>query len=343
MNLEILFKEIGYQVIPSNLPEFAIYFHIENGYVNVISVIDYKEGIYLSSDQYEHNKAMIQQFFQEKGLKNIHILSIVLSDNIQKAKSLSLKDRFCWMIDKNDRKLIIYEEQTSDFYGMKGKIENWLRQPPGEKAEQIPPPLQLIKKYPWVTITLTSINVLVYLLCMFIGDTIYSKGILYAPSVLEQGEFYRLFSSLFMHADVDHLFNNMILLFFAGEMVEKELGYVRYILLYFIAGLGGNVFSIAYDYMVQIFSGSIGASGAIFGIIGALFSLVIMNRGKLESITFGRMFFLIIFSLYSGFVTPNIDNAAHIGGLLTGFLVTFVLLIGLKKKRGKRIGEAYEN
>ena len=92
--------------------------------------------------------------------------------------------------------------------------------------------------------------------------------------------------------------------------------------------------SLYSEYLLGNFAGSLGASGAIFGMIGALLWMLIRNQGRLEDITTPRILFLIAYSLYSGFRSTNVDNAAHIGGLLAGLLLC--ILLYRKKRAGKR-------
>ena len=121
--LEDFLTEEGYMKIPSNLPEFTIYFRMENNYVNVFHVIDYKKNLYISADEYQHIKGKIKDLFKEKGIHNIHILSLIIGEEIERAKQLSMGDSMCWILEPYDRRLVIYENQVSDFYGMKDKLE----------------------------------------------------------------------------------------------------------------------------------------------------------------------------------------------------------------------------
>ncbi len=325
----------GFYVIPSNLPEFTIYFQMENSFINVIHLVEDKEDLYLENNLFNHVKETIYQLFQAKGYHNIHILSIILSADIEKVKRIAKEDKFCWMIEPKEKKLVIYENQVSDFYGLKSKIENWLvagykediesdevREVNNKKLFSF---LADLKTRSYFTIGITFLNILVFLICTFTGDTLYNIGALNVIKVFYAGEIYRVITSMFLHADVNHLFSNMVIFYFFGDIVEKSIGHFKYIFLYFIAGVGGALLSMQYSTYLGKYANSVGASGAIFGIIGALLWLVMIHKGKLGDVTLGKMLFLIIYSLYSGFTATNIDNAAHIGGLLSGFLFTLVV------------------
>lgn len=172
---------------------------------------------------------------------------------------------------------------------------------------------------PIVSGVLVGINVVVFLACHFVGDALYGAGILWAYDVLENGEYGRILWAMFLHNDIGHLFNNMVILFFLGAMIEKEIGHVKYGILYFISGIGGNFLSLAVKTLMGDMSGSLGASGAVFGLDGVLLAMVLLSGRKMKDVTTGRVVFMIVYSLYNGFAGENIDNAAHVGGLLIGF------------------------
>lgn len=349
--LDEFMEEEGYTRIPSNLPEFTIYFQPENNYVNVMQVIDYREGLYVSEDQYGHIKEKIMQLFEQKGITNIHILSLILSADVTKAKHLCGEDTLCWLIDPGEDRLIIFENQASDFYGMRGRLEYFLSHLPdgafSQKEKEFHPETgsagQVKKYFPLVTVFLVFSNILVFLICTFTGELLYNIGAFSAAWLIGDGEFYRTVTAVFLHWDLNHLFGNMIILFYLGQTVEKHFGHIRFGLLYLAAGICGNLLSMGYELYTGNITVSAGASGAIFGVIGALLFLVIVHRGQLEKITLSRLAIMIIYSLYSGFAGSNINNAAHIGGFLSGFAAAFLLWVTGAQKKVRLERERHEN
>jgi len=101
--------------------------------------------------------------------------------------------------------------------------------------------LRPLKFQPIVSAALVAVNVLVFLMCHFAGNLIYGAGELDVYHVLVQGEYGRILWSMFLHSGINHLFNNMVILFFLGAMIEKEVGHIGYGVLYFLSGIGGNV------------------------------------------------------------------------------------------------------
>ena len=180
------------------------------------------------------------------------------------------------------------------------------------------------------TIGIAVANIIVFLLLSFGGrmeDGMYmlEHGAMYVPFVVEYKEYYRLFTCMFLHFGFSHLMNNMLTLVVIGWNVEMFVGKIRFLVIYFLSGLGGNLLSMAVDIWKQDYSVSAGASGAIFGLTGTMLCLAILNHGRAGNITKQGMIVMIFISLYTGFTSGGVDNFAHIGGLLTGCLVTTLL------------------
>lgn len=178
-------------------------------------------------------------------------------------------------------------------------------------------------------------NILVFLVLEWLGDTesaafMYDHGAMYPDAVLYGGEWYRIFTCMFLHFGIRHLGNNMLILFFLGDNLERALGHMKYVFLYLLSGMAGSILSLVYMTCSGDYAVSGGASGAIFGVIGALIYIVIRNRGRLEDLTAGRLIFMAALSLYYGFTAEGIDNFAHVGGLVSGLLLAVLLY---RKKR----------
>ena len=180
------------------------------------------------------------------------------------------------------------------------------------------------------TVLLAAVNLIVFFVLTTQGMTedgkfLLEHGAMYVPKVLEEGEYYRLFTSMFLHFGFEHLMNNMVTLVLIGWNLEIEIGKVKLLLIYILSGLGGNVLSAWYEFRTGDYAISAGASGAIFGLIGALLYVAMRNHGKIGEIDGRRIVFMIIISLYYGFSSSGVDNMAHIGGLVTGFLSGLLL------------------
>ena len=185
-----------------------------------------------------------------------------------------------------------------------------------------------------VTIMLLACNVLVFLIMELMGDTndtefMLKMGAAWPPYIMD-GQYWRLLTSTFMHFGFEHIMNNMLVLVCAGPILEKALGHVKYLLLYLLAGVGGSLLSYLQMEYNQDYAVSAGASGAIFGILGALLWVVIRNKGRYGTISGKGMILMIVLCLGYGFSTAGVDNWGHIGGLVSGFILGIILY---RKKR----------
>ncbi|MEQ2541481.1 rhomboid family intramembrane serine protease [Lachnospiraceae bacterium CLA-AA-H183] len=193
------------------------------------------------------------------------------------------------------------------------------------------------QELPIVSGILVAANVIVYLICTFTGNLLYNIGELDAAAVLLRREYGRIIYSMFLHAGIDHLFNNMVILFFLGAMIEKVTGHIQLLLIYLLSGIGANICSLLYKVMTMDSMTSVGASGAIFGLDGVLLAWILLDRQAMPDVTPRRVLLMIVLSLYSGFTAHNIDNAAHVGGLLTGFAAGALLCALRRRKRNREV------
>lgn len=194
-------------------------------------------------------------------------------------------------------------------------------------------------KKPVFTIFLVIINVSVFFGLSFIGMTedasfMAEHGAMYVPYVLERGEYYRIFTSMFLHFGFQHLMNNMVMLIAIGYTLENELGRVKFLILYLLSGIGGTFVSMYQDIHINEYAVAAGASGAIFGLIGATIYVALRNHGRVGNVSGRGLVFMAAVTLYYGYANGGVDNFAHVGGLVSGIMLAFLLY----RKRKKEVG-----
>lgn len=204
--------------------------------------------------------------------------------------------------------------------------------------------MEEIQKEP-VTVALILINVLVFIAVELTGTSqnawhVLDYGAAYTPYIVQNGEVYRLFTSMFLHFGIEHLVNNMLVLFVLGSRLEQVIGKLRFLFIYLAGGIAGNIFSLILELRNQDFSVSAGASGAVFAVMGAMIYVVIRNKGWLGDLSMRQILVMAAFSLYFGFTSSGVDNAAHIGGMIAGFVLA-VLIWHPRKKRDQQM-EIYD-
>ncbi len=187
------------------------------------------------------------------------------------------------------------------------------------------------------TAVIVLINILIFIRTDFTDltgreNTWITYGALYWVSFFQDHEYYRLLTSMFLHSGIEHIFNNMLVLFFMGTYLERHLGTVRFTILYFCSGLLAGVTSIVYNMIQAVPVITVGASGAIFGVTGGLLAVSLIHRGEEGSLNPRQLVFAIFLALYSGLTDQGVDNAAHIGGFISGILAAVLLDRGSRMK-----------
>ena len=194
-----------------------------------------------------------------------------------------------------------------------------------------------LKDKPYITVGIIAINVIMYVVTAYLSY-VYAKGnvfdsdtnvlILLGAKVNEliaEGQYYRLISCMFLHGGIVHLAVNMYSLYAIGPMVENVYGKAKYLAIYFIAGICSSIFSYIFSTNV-----SIGASGAIFGLLGAVLVFAIKSKGKTGNAFIKNILSVIFVNIFIGMTLPNIDNFAHVGGLLGGIIISLLVTFRAK-------------
>lgn len=194
------------------------------------------------------------------------------------------------------------------------------------------------KNYPVITILLVALNGLLFLGPDLFGIPASLEQVLLGGSVtlwdIENGAYYRILTAMSLHFDINHLMGNMLILAVLGYRLETILGHVPYLILYLVSGVGANMVTffsywLQGDYLVL----SAGASGAIFGVCGGMFAVALAGR-EAAGITSRQMLLLILLTLFSGYMSAEVNNLAHLSGLLFGILLGLAFyLIGQGRSR----------
>lgn len=193
------------------------------------------------------------------------------------------------------------------------------------------------QKKPIMTYLLIAINTVVFLSMYLFGNgsrdvsTLIDFGANYG-ALVKSGEYYRLVTSAFIHIGLLHFIMNNYALYIIGSQIESFLGRFKYIVVYLLSAVMGNLLSIVFSDFI-----SAGASGAIFGLFGALLFFGYHYRIYLGTVLKSQVIPLIVLNLIIGFTISGIDNAAHIGGLIGGYLLTMAVGVPYKSTQGEKI------
>ena len=190
------------------------------------------------------------------------------------------------------------------------------------------------KKVPYVTYLIIAICIICYIVPILMGiyDKVIATYAVYGPDI-RKGEYFRLLTGGFLHGGILHLFFNCYTLYIIGSQVESYLGKTKYSMIYFMSLLIASLTSMTFGGETM----SIGASGAIFGIMGALIYFGYHYRVFLGNIVKTQIIPLVLLNLSLGFILTGVDNFAHIGGLIGGVLSTMALGIDNKSTKSEMI------
>ena len=186
---------------------------------------------------------------------------------------------------------------------------------------------------PYVTYALIGIIVAVWAIDTFLGNLLIELGAMSGIGIIQYGQLWRMFTAIFLHAGIAHLGFNGFALYSLGREAELLFGRGRYLAVFLLSGLVGNVLSLAVRGVAEL---SVGASGGVFGIIGMNLAYFIFHRDRLGEFgkkKRGSMIQLIGLNLILGFSIPRINNLAHIGGMVAGIVLGYVLAPRLKLDR----------
>lgn len=201
-----------------------------------------------------------------------------------------------------------------------------------EKREKI-----MKNKKPVITFSLIIINIIIFILMYILGngslsnETLVKFGANYLPFT-KAGEYYRLITSAFVHIGLAHIVLNMYSLFVIGTNIEYFYGKVKYIIIYLYSALIGSLFTVVLSSSNTL---AAGASGAIFGLLGAILYFGYHYRGYVGNAIISQIVPIVLINLCFGFITPGIGNAAHIGGLIGGYIISMAVGFDNDKDQAK--------
>lgn len=257
--------------------------------------------------------------------RNIDIVNLKEFDDIKQYKTVM--EVFPDIIKKSK----IKEKGMELFFKLTSEI-NKKNEQEGIKAEEI-----FKQKKPIITVSLIIINVIVFILMYIFGKgsqdafTLIKFGAFQKDLILG-GEYYRLITSAFLHIGIFHLLFNCYALYVIGRQLESFLGKIKFLIIYLVSALCGSLMSMIFPISI-----SAGASGAIFGLLGSLLYFGYNYRVYLGTVLKSQIIPLILINLIFGFMVSGINNAAHIGGLIGGILITMSLGIKYKSKKSEQI------
>ncbi len=315
----------GFRYLGCNQPDIAIFLRpTSTDSMDICILADNTGNSIYSSNRLKAIYNEVERKFIFSGYRNFNSFYIILTNDINRDKAIGNSEISFWLVDTLLNRIIVYDNQPYDIFNFRSSFENIFNQIPAKKRA-----FSFKTSFPFITILLIAINILIFLIQEFSGDTNNSYYMLEHGAsnwryIFENGEYYRLVTSMFMHFGSEHLLNNMITLAFIGIEVEHRIGHIRFSTIYLLSGIGAGFISAIYNMNTDANVVSAGASGAIFGILGSLLVITLLMKESRRNIKPINIFIIIILSIANGYSSFAIDNMAHIGGLMFGIILTFI-------------------
>lgn len=282
-------------------------------------------------------KSSLEKTFFLRGYKKVDVLFVIFTNNPFDYKSLADSDFAFWLSDMDNQRIISYSSDDTYFTDIRADLENALASEPDRTSLWTRVKGENGVVNPVFAVIFALINTIVFIGFELFGDItdtifMYSHGACEWHSVLENHEYYRLLTSMFIHFSFSHLMSNMVTLLAIGSQLEPAIGHIKFIIIYMLSGLCASLTSVLYHAHMDSAVISAGASGAVFGIFGAYAVLALFDKLKGRTVPAMRIALMSILVLTNGFTSTSVDNAAHLGGMISGCIIAFICCICHKNK-----------
>lgn len=335
----------NYLRVKTDSDQVRMYAVYQKSSLYLFNVIRINEDYVFDKEKYDIYRAITKVQFNSSAVDSIILLNLIVTpnpDNLYKHLNFTpeLDDKFIdihWLIDSNNRELIIPSKQINSVLGMEKDIRKIL-------DENTTTYYDIKKQYESTNITygIVMLNVLVWFFLELKGGST-NPNILMEYGALnlkyvQAGDYWRIFTSIFMHIGLTHLLFNCFSLVIFGSRLEKYLKGWQFVTIYLVSGIAGSLFSLGGSALVEANIVSAGASGAIYGLIGSILICSKAMGQPLEGLTSYTMWLIFIAGIIYSVTSPNVDAFAHIGGFVGGILMTMPF-ISLSKKTYSSIDE----
>ena len=338
-----LFDDLNYHIIQTNHNEFSTYSTYNHSNLYLINIIPL-------NDSYTYPKDMINEFTDKisHNVNNVNankiiILNLLISNDTSRiVEENNYTPDFDepiieinWIIHDNLEQLIIPDKQVKDVIGIQKSINKTLKADDnGYRINKI----QENNEKPYLTYILIVINILVFINMEISGGTtnnynLVKFGAIDAFSFFKKGEYYRMITSMFIHIGFTHLFFNCCSLYILGIRLEKYMKKWQYLILYIMSGIIGGLTSITIDMLNNRVIISAGASGAIYGILGAILIYSYIYKTQIGELSYYIIILMLIIGIAIGCMNTSISNNAHIGGFVGGSLIAYIYSLKHRKTK----------
>lgn len=324
----------NFDQIPTDSQAVSMYGTFEHSHLYLINIISLEDGYELDLERYLEYKQLTMEQFAKNDADKIILLNIIITDQLDHIYDTinftpDLSEDFIdviWLIDKTEPSLVIPKKQLKNILRIEKDLKKIFR---NESVSYYD--LKARESAPITTFVLMALNIVVWLLLEWFGDstsgdTLLKAGAMQYQLVVNYGEYYRMFTAMFLHIGFLHLFYNMFSLYIFGYRLEKFLNPVKLTIVYILSGIFGSLTSLFGAAFIGVFPVSAGASGAVYGLMGSLLFVSIKRRKPIDGVTTYVLWLLFVLGIVYSVMMPNVDILAHIGGFVSGLAITPLML-----------------
>lgn len=370
---ELIMYFMGQNMIPIklNIEDLEVLYNVELEHINVLMVYKHKANHAIYEDKHQNIRRQIVEMLSEKHKLMVNTMTVICTDFPEEVSDLldeSIQSDERWIIDVKNNNVICNRERHIFNVDTYRQIEEVVKAESYRRAYVIKDTSVFVKEPSksdiriqrnvgrgklasrgilrdyilTATMAIIVINIIVFFDLERVGSTysaqfMFDYGAMHWKNVIEDGEVWRIFTAMFMHFGIDHLIGNMFVLFLLGNALEQAIGKVRFLIIYLGTGFAGGFVSALHYWAIESNVVSAGASGAIYGVMGAMIAVFIVCKIR-TSISLRGLIIYSVISIVNSMNSKEVDHSAHMGGFTSGIILAIILLIVLASNKNQERG-----
>lgn len=336
------FKARHFQAIPTDIETVSMFATYQKSSLYLVNLIALGEDYIFDRERYEQYRNTTRaQFAQVKSDKVILLNIMIVNDPSVVYEHVdytpNLEDDFVdvhWIVDSDKKDLVIPDKQLKSVLGLEKPVKELITTGMQEFYE-----LTRTRKPSHISFLFILINVVMWLVLEYNGgstnmNTLMEFGAINVGVILETNQYWRILSSVFLHIGFAHLAYNVFALYIFGSRLERYINIGQYIFIYVFAGILGGLCSFGGSLLMGTNVVAAGASGAIYGLLGAILILSKASGQSIDGLNSYMMWLIFIFGIVYSVVSPSVDAFAHVGGFIGGLIASAPIVILGKRQLG---------
>lgn len=336
-----------FQSIPTDVPTVSMFATYQKSSLYLVNLIVLGNDYVFDEAGYKTYRETTRRQFSKAKSDKVILLNIMITEKPETIYDFvnerpNLEEDFVdihWIVDSAKKALVIPNLQIKSVLGFEKAIQELVVTGMHEFYE-----LKEQREQSHISFLFIFILTGIWIFLEYQGgstdvNVLMQYGAMNTAYILATHQYYRLFTSMFLHIGFAHLAFNVFALYIFGSRLEKYVNVWRYVLIYVFSGLIGSLFSFAGSYLSGTNSVAAGASGAIYGLLAAVLVLSNASKQPIDGLSSYTIWLVFIFGIVYSVMDQNIDAMAHVGGFIGGLLVSFPIVLVDKRRLGGKTDE----